>query len=48
LAALREDSPEWWTKALTSDHDELEEIEEPAVDTEGLRRVLDKWVLPWF
>jgi hypothetical protein len=34
---------------LTSDPDELDEGEAPAIaDTEGLRRVLEGEVLPWF
>jgi hypothetical protein len=49
LAALREDTQEWWADVLASDPDELEEDEEPATpDAEGLRRFLEEEVLPWF
>jgi hypothetical protein len=49
LAALREDTREWWTDMLARDSDELEEDEAPATaDAEGLRRFLEAKVLPWF
>jgi hypothetical protein len=47
LAILREDTREWWEDLLTRNPDELEEGEEPATaDAEGLRRFLEKEVLP--
>ena len=48
MAALREDTQEWWADVLASDPEELEEDEEPATaDVEGLRRFLEEEVLPW-
>jgi hypothetical protein len=49
LAALREDTQEWWADMLARPADELEEGEEPlTADVTGLRRFLDDEVLPWF
>jgi len=49
LAALREDTRDWWTDILARDPNELEEDEEPATaDVEGLRRFLEAEALPWF
>jgi hypothetical protein len=49
LAALREDTQEWWAGVLACDPDELEDDEVPATaDTDGLRRFLEAEVLPWF
>ena len=49
LAALREDTQQWWADVLARDPDELEEDEEPATaDAEGLRRFIEGDVLPWF
>ncbi len=49
LAALREDTREWWTDMLARDREELEESEPPATaDVEGLHRFLEDEVLPWF
>jgi hypothetical protein len=49
LAALRQDTQAWWTDTLAGDPDELGEGEEPATtDVEGLRRLLEGEVLPWF
>ena len=49
LAALREDTREWWAEMLARDPDELDEGEKPATaDAEGLRRFLEGEVLPWF
>jgi len=49
LAALREDTREWWADELACSPDELEEDEAPATaDVEGLRRFLQDQVLPWF
>jgi hypothetical protein len=49
LAALPEDTQEWWAEVLGHAPDELEEDEAPATaDTEGLRRFLEREVMPWF
>jgi hypothetical protein len=49
LAAVREDTQDWWTDMLTRNPDELNEGETPPIaDTEGLRRFLEGEVLPWF
>lgn len=49
LAAVREDTRDWWAEVLARDPDELEEDEAPATaDAEGLRRFLEAKVLPWF
>lgn len=49
LAALREDTRDWWADLLARDSDELDEGEEPATpDEDGLRRVLEGKVMPWF
>jgi hypothetical protein len=49
LAALRQDTQDWWAEELARDPDELEEDEEPATaDAEGLRHFLEEEVLPWF
>ena len=51
LAALREDTQQWWAgSVLLRDPDkELEEGEESATaDVEGLRCFLEDEVLPWF
>ena len=49
LAALREDTQDWWADMLARDPDELEEDEEPfTADVEGLRRFLEAEVMPWF
>ena len=49
LAALREDTQDWWADMLARDPNELEDGEEPATaDAEGLRRFLEAEVLPWF
>jgi hypothetical protein len=49
LAALREDTREWWADLLAHDPDELEEDEAPATaDADGLRRFLETEVLSWF
>jgi hypothetical protein len=49
LAALREDTREWWSDILEGDPEELEENEPPATaDVEGLCRFLEGDVLPWF
>jgi len=49
LAALREDTRDWWADLLARDPDELDEGEEPATpDEDGLRRFLEGTVMPWF
>jgi hypothetical protein len=49
VAALREDTQQWWADILARDPDELDEGDEPATaDAEGLRRFLEGEVLPWF
>ena len=49
LAALREDTREWWADMLARDPDDLDKGEEPATaDEAGLRRFLEDEVLPWF
>src|SRR6187455_283988 len=49
LAALREDTQQWWADLLAHDPDELEEDEVPATaDAEGLRRFIEGEVLRWF
>jgi hypothetical protein len=49
LAALREDTQQWWADVLARAPDELEEDEVPATaDAEGLRRFIEGEVLPWF
>ncbi len=49
LAALRDDTREWWEGVLARDPDELEEEEEPATaDAECMRRFLDREILPWY
>ncbi len=49
LAALQEDTRDWWADVLARDADELEEGKEPATaDEAGLRRFLQAEVLPWF
>jgi hypothetical protein len=49
LAALREDTQEWWADVLARDPDGLGEDEQPATaDVEGLRRFLEDEVLQWF
>ena len=49
LAALREDTQQWWADLLARDPYEMEEGEEPATaDVEGLRRFVEGEVLAWF
>ena len=48
LAALREDTQEWWADLLARNPDELDEGEKPATaDAEGLCGFLEDEVLPW-
>jgi hypothetical protein len=49
LAALREDTRQWWAATLARDPLELMEDDEPATaDAEGLHRFLERKVFPWF
>jgi hypothetical protein len=49
LAALREDTRQWWGDVLARDPDELEEDAKPyTADTAGLQRFLEGEILPWF
>jgi hypothetical protein len=49
LAAVRDDTREWWTDLLARDPDELEDGEEPATaDEAGLRRFLEGEVMRWY
>jgi len=49
LAALREDTRQWWAATLARDPLELMEDNEPATaDAEGLHRFLERKVFPWF
>ena len=49
VAALREDTQQWWADTLARDPAELEEGEEPfTADPEGLQRFLEDEMLPWF
>jgi hypothetical protein len=48
LAALREDTREWWADKLASDPDDLVEGEPPyAADPDNLKRFIQTQVLPW-
>jgi hypothetical protein len=48
LAALRDDTRDWWVDMLARDPEELHEDEELATaDETGLRRFLEREVLPW-
>jgi hypothetical protein len=49
LAALREDTREWWAEQLTWEPDDYEEDQDPyRADTESLKRFLESEVLPWY
>jgi hypothetical protein len=49
LAALRDDTREWWADILARDPAYLDKGEEPAAaDETGLLRFLENEVLPWF
>jgi hypothetical protein len=49
LAALREDTREWWEEQLTWEPDDYDEDQEPyRADTESLRRFLESEILPWY
>ena len=48
LAALREDTRQWWAATLARDPLERMEDDEPATaDAEGLHRFLERKVFPW-
>jgi hypothetical protein len=48
MAALREETREWWADILARGPDELDEDEEPATaDPKGLLRFLEATALPW-
>ena len=48
LAALRTDTREWWEDTLEVDPDGYDDDEEPATpDVDGLRRFIEKEMLPW-
>jgi hypothetical protein len=49
LAALREDTQQWWTDQLACDLEDYGEEQTPyAADAESLRRFLETEILPWF
>jgi len=49
LAALREDTRQWWEDMLARDPGDLEEGETPlTADADGLRGFLEDEVFPWF
>ncbi|MGI8740661.1 MAG: hypothetical protein ACR2KU_13970 [Gammaproteobacteria bacterium] len=49
LAALREDTRDWWKDCISRDSDDFDEDEEPATpDAAGVWRFLEKEVLPWY
>ena len=49
MAALSDDTRQWWADSLAQDPEELEEGEvPPTADGEGLRVFLEGKVLPWF
>ena len=49
LAALREDTLEWWEDHLARDPEDLDEDEEPATaDADSLRRFFEREILPWY
>ncbi len=48
VAALRDDTREWWEDWLSRDQTDLDEDEDPATpDVEGLRCFLEQQLLPW-
>jgi hypothetical protein len=49
LAALREDTREWWEEQLTWEPDDYHEDQTPyCADAASLRRFLESEVLPWY
>ena len=48
LAALREDTREWWEEQLTWEADDYDEDENPyCADAASLKRFLERKILPW-
>ena len=48
LAALREDTREWWAEQLTWEPDDYDENQTPyRADAESLKRFLESEILPW-
>ncbi len=49
LAALRDDTRQWWNDLLETDPDDLDEGQEPfTADPDALRRFIETEVLPWY
>ena len=49
LAALREDTREWWEKQLTWEPDDYDEDQTPyCADAASLKRFLESEILPWY
>ena len=49
LAALRDDTRQWWNELLETDPDDLDEGQEPfTADPDALRRFIETEVLPWY
>lgn len=49
VAALRDDTRDWWASRLTCEPDELDEDEAPyAADPDHLRRFIETQVQPWY
>jgi hypothetical protein len=49
VAALRQDTQEWWAEELGRDPEEFDEDEKPlTADIEGLRRFLEQEVMPTY
>ena len=49
LAALREDTREWWEKQLTWEPDDYDEDQTPyCADAASLKRFLESEVIPWY
>jgi hypothetical protein len=49
LAALRDDTQQWWADQLARDPAEYDEGQRPyAADAEGLKRFLETEILPWY
>ncbi len=49
LAALREDTREWWEEQLTSEQDDYDEDQTPyRADAASLKRFLESEIQPWY
>ena len=49
LAALRDDTQEWWQEQLSWEPDDYDDDQTPyRADAEGLKRFLEDEVLPWY